>query len=157
MANKILIDDRPGDALIREDMKAGVAITPGELLQQSADDDLDPHGSAGLSAETMWALEQLGEEPPAGTDQIDHDYAAGDRVRAAITRPGVRVNAFLDASSANAVAGQSYLESAGNGNLRVVVADTATAQDERHSLVAVADEDKTSPGSGRTRIVVRSL
>ncbi len=154
MPNKILIDDRPGDAIIREDLDAGVAITPGELLQQSTDGDLDPHGTAAANAEKLFALEQVGEEPPAGTDQIDHDYGVGDRVRYAIVRRGTRVNAFLDNTSANVEAGVP-LESVGNGNLRTLTTDAATDDQQRDSIVGYADEDVTSPGSGRVRIVIR--
>lgn len=155
MPNKILIDDRPGDAIVREDLDAGVAITPGELLEQSADDDLDPHSTAAANTEKIFALEQVGEEPPAGTDQIDHDYAAGDKVRYAIVRRGTRVYAFLDNTSVDAAAGEA-LESVGNGNLRVLVSAAATTEGERDSVVAYADEDVSSPGSGRSRIVVRA-
>jgi len=150
--NKIALSgERTG--IIRENRDAGAVITPGELLDIADDDDLEPHGTAAANALPIVALEPIGVESAAGAKIIDTDYAAGDTPRAWYPQKGAEALMFLDASSANAAAGD-FLESSGNGNLRVLAADTATDESQRQSVVAVANEDVASPGSGRSRIRV---
>lgn len=139
--------------IIRENRDADVAITPGELLDIAANDNLEPHGTAAINAAAIVALEPIGVEAASGVNIIDTDYAIGDTVRAWYPQKGAEGLMFLDSTSANAAAGD-FLESSGNGNLRVLVTDTATDDTQRESVVAIANEDVTSPGSGRSRIRV---
>lgn len=161
MPKKIILDDEYRAGIIREDLKADAALTPGELLVQVADDDLGPHATAAGNAEPIWCLEQIGEEPAAGVAQIDHDYAAADRARALWSNRGVRIYAWLK-DGENVAAGDP-LESDGAGALQKHVAQavneggTATYSVLESAIVAWADEDNNnSAGTVRVRIRVRS-
>src|SRR5688500_2473861 len=101
-----------GDPIQNEDDKAAEAITPGHLLAFDGSGDLIKHGTAGGGHNRVVALhrEEMGKT-------IDDAYAIGDTVKVGAFQPGMRVNALV-ASGVTAAKGD-YLESAGNGTLRV--------------------------------------
>ncbi len=161
MPRNINLDGQNG-GVIREDRNAGGTIKPGHLLFTAADNDLEVHGTAGGNAEVMFALEAVGVEPAAGVEQIDHPYAAGDRVRHVYARRGARINAWL-ADGTNVNEGDP-LESAGAGELRLHTAPsqavdeggtaTYTIAQNTRAIVAYADVDGVTSGAA-VRLVVR--
>lgn len=138
--------------------KANVALTPGELLKWSADDELDPHSMAGGNAQPLFAVENPYDDDNT-VAAIDSDYALGDTVRYVVAQPGDEIYAFL-ADGENVAKGDP-LESDGAGALQ---AHTAPSIDESGSdtttiyyraIVAWAAEDKdNSAGGARARIRV---
>lgn len=104
-----------------EDNAAAEALTPGHLINYDSNGDWVKHATAGGDTARRFALER--EE--LGQDMND-DYAIRDTVKAGLCPRGVRVNAII-ASGQNITKG-NFLESAGNGTLRVLAAGTRLAQ-----------------------------
>lgn len=137
-----------GDPLTKEG-KASEAITPGHLLEPGGVNDVQKHSAAGENAAPMFA--DIAD--PIGGDK-DQAYAAGNQVKWRVCRPGDEVNALVAAGAA-AIADGVYLESAGDGTLRVLTAAAATTQAQRLSVVARALEAvDNSAGTAEARIVV---
>jgi hypothetical protein len=101
-----------GEPIQNEDDKAAEAITPGHLVTFDSSGNLIKHNVAGGFTQTAFALER--EEMG---DDIDVAYAINDTVKVGVFGPGTRVNALI-ASGQNINKGD-YVESAGNGTLRV--------------------------------------
>lgn len=117
---------------------AGGPITPGDLVVQAADGDLEVHGTA------------LGATPPIFAREADLEgkgitdaYAAGDRVYA----HGCRRNDVVQARVGTGVDLNigSLLESAGDGTLRLITTGTA---------IAVSMVDKTTSGTEHAKVRV---
>jgi hypothetical protein len=108
-----------GPAEYNEDGVAGEAITPGALV--SGVSTLVNHATAAGFAARAFACER--EEMGKG---IDTNYAVGDTVKVAVLPPGSRVNAIL--ASGQTVAEGAFLESNGNGQLRVYAAGVRIAR-----------------------------
>jgi hypothetical protein len=142
--------------MIRKEAKADAAITPGMLLERTTT-GVKKHAGAGLVAQRMFALEDLS-VAPSSTATIDTDYDASDIVQIGIFPPGTEVYAWLN-NGENAAIGK-FLESAGNGKLRVLASDTSAGTIEVGSIVGVALEAVDMSGSsgvdpsGRIRIEV---
>lgn len=111
MANTI---DLNGYAINKELLSAGV-ITPGHLLVRDASGTVVVHATAGGRAEPIFARE----DDLQGND-LTVDYASGDRIQMLVFPPGGEVNALV-AASAPAITVGDFLESAGDGTLRVPV------------------------------------
>lgn len=103
---------------IMKEAEAGGAITPGQLLIRSGAGTVAVHNSAGGHAAPLFAREN-----DIAGDDIDHAYATGENVLMFVARPGDEVFAFL-ADGENASVG-SFLESNGDGDLRVISGDSA--------------------------------
>ncbi len=140
MANTILLKGR--DKVTRKEYAAGIAINPGYLLQLSADGDVDPHQTAAVNQSSMFAFEN--ELEGSG---ITHAYVVGEQVLCMVCAPGVEVLAVLAASAAAIVIGD-YLESDGDGTVRLVVADAATDTAQRRAIVGMALEAVDNSGGG---------
>ena len=138
---------------IRDEALAAVAINPGYLLERvSGADTIQPHSTAAASAQKIFAVEN----ELAGSE-ITVAYAIDDTVFFESAGPGQMVNALLPASAAAIVRGD-FLESAGDGTLRLVAADAATDEAQRNALIAVAREDvDNSAGGTEVRIKVEVL
>lgn len=97
---------------------ASEAITPGHLCDIASTGKIKKHAGAGLIHKNLFAVENgwVGKG-------INDAYAANDEVQALAPQKGDRVLAILK-NGENAAIG-SYLESAGDGTLRVVVNDTS--------------------------------
>lgn len=132
MANTILLKGR--DKVTRKEYAAGTAINPGYLLALAADGDVDPHAGAGLNQSSMFAFEN--ELEGSG---ITHAYVVGEQVLCMVCAPGVEVLAVLAANALAIVIGD-YLESDGDGTLRIATADAATDTAQRRSIVGMALE-----------------
>lgn len=153
--NTILITVNGAERPIFEAV-SDAAITPGELLVWSSDDQLGPHATAGGNALPMFCVEDPynGDTTAAA---IDTDYASGELSRYVFAQPGDVVYAFL--ADGQTVAKGDALQSDGAGAL---TAHTARAVAESGSstytiyvdgIVAYAAEDKTASGA-RARIKV---
>lgn len=127
---------------IRKEYVAGVAINPGYLVEVQSDSTVDPHDVAATNAVPLFATEN----EVFGTDRTVA-YAIGDLVMCDYMQPGSEIYAVL-AASATAVIVGTYLESAGDGTLRLVTARAATAESATRSLVAVALEAVDNSGGG---------
>jgi hypothetical protein len=148
-ANSILVEPADGQRRIRERGTSESDILPGMLLQRSAAGVFEKHSTAAGNAQKLFALSNL-----ADAKGIDDVWPISNRVRGLYAQPGDLINAVLGASAA-AIQTGDFLESDGNGYLRVVVTAIATTDAERSSIIAVAGEAvDNSAGPAGTRILV---
>lgn len=135
---------------IQKEANAGGTITPGHLIDWSGV-DLVVHASAGANAQKMFAVE----DDIQGND-LDDDYSSGDNVLYAVFSPGEEVYAFL-AAGENASQGD-YLESNGDGTLRVHVPEVGSGADAVvvNQIVgrATVALDLSASGDVTTRLIV---
>lgn len=127
---------------IRKEGEADSAITPGHLIAQASDGKFDVHGTAAANAAKTFAVEN-----ELAGKEIDDAYADGDRLFYEHCVPGQEVYALVAASAAAIVIGD-FLESAGDGTLRVLTTDAATDDTQRASVVARALEAVNNSGGG---------
>lgn len=101
-----------GEPIQNEDSQASEAITPGHLVEIHSTSSIRRHATAAGAAARNFALDrvELG-------DDIDTPYAIGDTVKVGAFPPGSRVNAII--ASGQNIARGAFLESAGDGTLRV--------------------------------------
>lgn len=119
---------------VRKEALANGAIYPGYLVYKSSAADFSAHGTAGGSAQTMFAVENDLEGK-----NIDTVYANNTRMLACVFRRGDEVLALL-AEGQNASIG-SFLESSGDGYLRVAEdPDSATGGQYNRNIVGIALE-----------------
>ena len=141
-----------GNPIIKELVAAG-AITPGHLCYVDSDGKAAVHATAGGTAYPMFALED-----DAQGREIDTAYAASNQVKLGVFKAGEEVYAKLG-NGENASIGD-YLESNGDGTLRVVDTDTSVGDIGVQSIVGVAMEAVDMSGSsgadpsGRIRIMI---
>lgn len=141
--------------------EADEALTPGELVRFDADDELEPHGTAGGYAAKMFVVENPYGDP-SSTKAIDTDYALGSYARYIWAQTGDQVYAWL--ADGQDVAKGAPLMSGGAGALTAFVAVTQAVDEDGTAdytitvpdavIVAYADEDKAASGA-RARIKVR--
>lgn len=133
-----------GSMTPHEEGKCGnVAIRPGMLIERNSANTLQPHGTAGGRAATVFARENS-----IAGQGIDDDYVANDRVLAWHVRPGDEVYALLEPSANIAVGAK--LESAGDGQLQAASGNFTICE----ALEAV---NSTGAANFATRIRVRIL
>lgn len=151
-----------GDPIIKEGI-ATESITPGDLLDYVAGSAatlnstyLTPyvkkHAGAGRNAQARFALEQdyIGTTPPGVI--IDKTYANLDQVRYGHFRPGDEVFARLKASEN--VSYGAYLESAGDGTLRIASVASPASIDADSRIVCRALEASNSGSVARLIVEV---
>lgn len=136
---------------------ASAAITPGHLCEViSTASGLQfhnrwrKHATSGGNAEPIFAIE----DDSWGKD-VTYDYVAETQVQLMQCQPGAEVWALL-ADGQTAVIG-SKLESNGDGQLRVVVADASVGAVAGEAIVAVALEALDLSGSLGTTVASRRL
>lgn len=140
-----------GGGLYKE-AAAGGAITPGHLIERNSSGAFVVHSTAAGNALPMFAKEN-----DVVGNEITDAYASGDNVIAITPERGSEVYALVAAGAAAIVIG-NYLESAGDGTLRVLGASAATSQAQRASVVARALEAvDNSVGTAPARIRVEVL
>jgi hypothetical protein len=139
---------------VRNEAIAHSTIKPGMLVQRMTTGKVRPHAGAGQNAQTAFAVENDLAGKGIGTN-----YSANDLVQFNIFAPGDVVYGWL-LNGQNVAAGD-FLESAGNGELKKYVADSAGVVEYPNSLVAVAleavdmsDSDAADPSG---RIIVEIL
>lgn len=137
---------------MRQEGKAGGAVTPGHLLAEEADGDLVVHPTSGGNASPRFAVENsyMGK-------QITDAYTSGERLYYVNAFPGVEINAILAANQT--ILNDDMLESNGDGTLKKHTPpdEGAIASGDPQYLkriVAQACEDKTT-GGATARLIVR--
>ncbi|KKK83117.1 hypothetical protein LCGC14_2796600 [marine sediment metagenome] len=129
-------------------VKAASTITPGMLIDTEAAGVIE-HAGAGLNAAPLFAVEN--EVVGKG---IDDDYIAAENCIYEAMQLGTEVHALLAANAAAIVEGD-FLQSAGDGTLRILTASAATAESARRSTVARALEAVDNSANGSiVRIIV---
>ena len=101
-----------GTPITKEALASG-ALTPGELLERASATQFQAHSTAGGNAAPLFA----DINPEIGRD-IGDNYTSGDQVKGAFAYPGRESNALV-AAAASAIAVDDYLESNGDGTLRI--------------------------------------
>lgn len=128
---------------IRKEAKVGASvITPGYLVELDSAGLAIPHGTALGTASPSFALEN----ELFGYD-IDVDYPVGDQLLYETFWSGQEVYALVAASAVAIVIGD-FLDSAGDGTLKLVTTAAATADISRNSVVARALEAVDNSGGG---------
>lgn len=125
-------------------------IRPGMLLERLSTDKVQPHSVAAGKAQMMFA----DFEPYAGSG-IDTLYALNDHVNLFHASSGTRVYALI-ANGVNASIG-SYLESNGDGTLRVSTHAATNATTASAWPVAVAREALNNTSGSAARLIVEIL
>lgn len=138
-----------GDPLYKE-AEANGTITPGHLIIRSAADLVIAHNSAGATCAKLFAVEN-----DIAGDGITDNYAAGEVVRFVAPRQGDEIFAIL-ADGENASVG-SFLESNGNGELRVVDVDASFTAIAVGSVVGQCLEAVNASDSATTAVADRRI
>jgi len=126
---------------LRDEDTAVAGITPGHLCEQVAA-GVQVHSGAGLNAVPTFAVER-----DLVGDGIGVAYVALDTVLLAHPRSGDIINGLVAAAAAAIVRGD-YLESAGDGTVRIATTDAATDDTQRAGILAVAEEAVDNSGGG---------
>ena len=121
---------------------AAAALSPGHLIEKTSADKYQKHSTAASNAVRCIAEEQA--ELNKGTTDA---YAQNDLVKAYNLLPGEQAY-FRVAAGASAIVIGNFLESAGDGTVRLLGTDAATDQAQRESVVARADEAVDNSGGG---------
>jgi hypothetical protein len=122
---------------------AGEAITPGmliELADYSGTVKYKKHASTSKEGR-VYALDR-----PESNKGVDDAYSSGDLVKAIALWPGATVWAFI--ASGQNITGGNYLESAGNGTLKVYSSGIKIAQ------AVEAVNNSAGPGNARIRVEI---
>ena len=120
---------------------ANAAITPGHLVERMSSGKVRVHANAGQNAQRLFAIEDA-----LQGKEISEDYSADDQVRFIACRRGDEVNAIL-ADGENAVIG-SFLESNGNGELKVHAASSSGVVEYPECIVGQALEAVNASATG---------
>ena len=133
MANTII---RKGYVNIFDEKVANAGITPGHLVERMSTDKVKVHATAGGSVNPLFALE----DNLQGNDIADA-YVATNVVSLWRPVPGEQVYAIADATSGTSIAIGDFVESAGDGSLRVYVpAPSGGVVENNNTIVGVALE-----------------
>lgn len=141
-----------GDPIVKN-FTANEAITPGHLVTLNSSGKVIKHASAGGTVTRMFALE----DDPQGAE-IGTAYTADNVCRVGCFRPGDEVLALLYDGETAAIG--NFLESQGDGTLRVVDSDASAGDIGVGSVVGMALEAVDMSGSsgedpsGRIRILI---
>jgi hypothetical protein len=112
---------------------ANAAITPGHLVEVMSTGKVRVHATGGGTAQTMFALEDENQGK-----EIGDAYSSDNVCRVGIFRPGDEVFGLLY-NGENAAIG-NFLESQGDGTLRVVDVDSAFSDIGIKSVIGIALE-----------------
>lgn len=132
---------------------AEAAITPGHLVELMSSGNVRVHATAGGTAATRFAMADMNQGK-----EIDDAYAADTVCLCGSFSPGDEVNAILANGESAAI--NDFLESEGDGTLRVVDIDPSAGAISVQSIVGVAleaiDMSRSSgfDPSGRIRIEI---
>lgn len=154
----IFLKKRP----IRKEGIADGAIIPGHLVKLASDGKFDVHGTAKGYAVPAFAMENELNINGDTDNDIDTPYAQNDRLLYGVCSSGAEVYALVAAAASAIVAGD-FLESAGDGTLRKITAQsqsgtTPFAVTEGGKPIAMALEAVDNSGGGAVaRIIVEIL
>jgi hypothetical protein len=107
---------------VMKELVAGGTITPGMLLAINSSGQYIAHAVAAADVPPIFA-----QENDFNGKGIDDNYVANDWVQAWVCGRGAEVNALV-AAAATAIPLGSYVESAGNGTVRVYAAGKRIGQ-----------------------------
>ncbi len=116
---------------IRKEVVANAAVTPGQLVEEMSTGNYRVHATAGQNAQRSFALTDT-----LQGNEIGDAYAANAQMQIGVFSKGCEVNALL-ADGQNAAI-NSWLESNGDGDLRVHTADSAGAVEYPEAIVGRA-------------------
>lgn len=143
-----------GDNSLREEFKAGGIITPGQLLYINSAGAVLRHNAAVGVQSALFANIDF----PQGND-IDDNYASGEQVQCIHALPGDVINCLL--KDGETVVVGSKVESAGDGDMQLYVADSAAQPAIPNSIVGTAiealdmsDSSAADPASRRFKVQV---
>lgn len=134
-----------------KELAAGGTITPGHLVSINSAGKWVVHPTAKGRAMKAFAV-----EADLNGKGIDDNYVANDNVYVWIVPPGAEINALL-AAAATAVTVGAFLESAGDGTLRILTADNTTGPVFGGYPIAQALEAVDNSGGGtpaRLKVIV---
>lgn len=138
-----------GNVIFKEEEAAGT-ITPGMLLRRSGANLVNVHNVAGDVAARLFAREN-----DIAGDGIADAYASGEKVLIAAAFQGCEIYAIL-ADGENASVG-SFLESNGDGALRVVDTDTSAGTIEVGSIIGQCIVAQDASDSATTALADRRI
>lgn len=138
-----------GDGTAKEAV-ANAAITPGHLVELMTTGKLRVHANAGQNAAKAFAVED-----DLQGKSITDDYAASSQALYRVFKSGDEVFAIL-ADGQSATIG-SFLDSNGNGELKVHSADSAGIVEYPLAIVAVAMEAVDASDSAATAVASRRI
>jgi hypothetical protein len=139
-----------GDPIQKEGtVLAANSLNPGHLIDiDPATGNVMPHNRAGLNAVPRFCVERS----DVG-DDADTAITSGERANYVTARSGDEIYARL-AASATAVTRGDFLESGGDGTLRLLTSSAATAESVRASVVAHALESVDNSGGGTEAFIL---
>lgn len=127
---------------IIKEFDANAAITPGNLVELLPTNKVRKHATASGDAFPLFALED-----ELQGNGIDDNYAANDKVQVWFATPGEEVYAILSDGETASIG--SFLESNGDGTLKVYTAESWTSADAQaantvysNRIVAISLENK---------------
>ena len=141
---KLLVDSSQKEAI------ANAAITPGHLVERMSTGKVRVHANAGQNAQRMFAIEDS-----LQGKEISEDYSATNQVRFVVCRRGDEVVGIL-ADGETAVIG-SFLESNGNGELKVHAAGSAAVVEYPECIVGIALDAVDASDSAATAVADRRI
>lgn len=133
---------------IRDEKVAVAGITPGHLVERTSADKVKVHATAGGSVNNLFAVE----DNYQGNDITDA-YVADDLVMLIKPVPGEQIYGIADGTSGTTIAIGDFLESAGDGSLRVKTQASAGVTEFAGSIVGVALEAASAGGRFALEIV----
>ena len=134
----------------QKDAAAGGTITPGHLIMLNSAGAAVVHNDAGGAAAKRFAIED-----DLQGNAITDNYTSGNEVQYVVPRQGDEVLAIL-ADGENATI-DSFLESNGNGELRVYSADSSGEGEYPNSLIGVPLEAVNASDSAATAVADRRI
>lgn len=128
----------------RFEREAAGTITPGRMLVLGSGDTVLVHATAEGNSSNWWAVEN-----DIAGDDLDHDYLSGEKVQIHAGRPGDEIFAFINSGENIAIG--DFLESAADGSLKKVVADSALELSKSAVAMALAANDLSASAAVDTR------
>jgi hypothetical protein len=129
---------------------ANAAITPGHLIELMSTDKFRVHAIASGTHSSIVALEDENQGREIGTA-----YTAANMVVARYLRPGDKALMILADGQTAAIG--SYLESNGNGELKVLSPASAGVSEYPRSVVGVAETAVDASDSATTSVANRRI
>lgn len=131
----------------RFQFEAAGTITPGDLLDINSSSRMLRHATAGLAHSRMVAVEN-----DIGGDEITDDYLVNEIVQFNACRPGDLVFMRLDTGQTIAVG--DFLESSGDGSLRLFVVDSEAITPEEHIVGQAFQAVTTTSVQSRIKVLM---
>lgn len=122
-----------------DEADASGAITPGFLLEEDSNSDVQAHSTAGGEAAPFVAFENELEG-----EGIDTDYSSGDRCRYLVCKKGDEV--VMRIANGEDIDIGDKLVSNGDGKLKELTADSSGVVDEE-AVIAISKDDVDMSGS----------